>query len=137
MLSLTISIIFAVLGFIHVYWAFGGKTGWDAAIPQVNEDLAFKPSALMTLTVAIALIACAVLAALAGKLFTLPLSSNLITWPAYLLTLVLFLRSIGDFNLVGFFKRVKGSRFAKLDTLYYSPLCLALSIGVLIVVLGY
>jgi Protein of unknown function (DUF3995) len=39
---------------------------------------------------------------------------------------VLIVRAIGDFRLVGFFKRVRGSRFARMDTLLYSPLCLAL-----------
>lgn len=39
---------------------------------------------------------------------------------------VLVLRAVGDFRLVGFFKRIRGSRFARLDTLLYSPLCFAL-----------
>ena len=32
-------------------------------------------------------------------------------------------------------KRVRGSRFAKLDTLFYSPLCLLLASGVALVAL--
>lgn len=32
-------------------------------------------------------------------------------------------RAVGDFRLVGFFKKVKGSEFALMDTLLYSPLC--------------
>ena len=35
-------------------------------------------------------------------------------------------RAIGDMRYVGFFKRVRGTRFARLDTRVYSPLCLAL-----------
>ena len=42
-------------------------------------------------------------------------------------------RAIGEFRYVGFFKRVVGSRFATLDTFVYSPLCLALAIGVALV----
>jgi hypothetical protein len=37
------------------------------------------------------------------------------------------LRAIGDFHYVGFFKRQRESRFAKLDTLVYSPICLLLA----------
>lgn len=39
------------------------------------------------------------------------------------------LRSIGDFRYVGFFKRARGSRFAELDTRFYSPLCLPLALA--------
>jgi hypothetical protein len=42
----------------------------------------------------------------------------------------LFARAIGEFKYVGFFKRVRGSRFARRDTLLYSPLCLWLAAGV-------
>jgi len=41
---------------------------------------------------------------------------------------VFALRAIGDFRHVGFFKRVRGCRFARLDTLAYSPLCTALAL---------
>ena len=46
------------------------------------------------------------------------------------------MRAIGDFRYVGFFKRVRGSRFARMDTTLYSPLCLALAAGVAAVAFG-
>jgi hypothetical protein len=49
---------------------------------------------------------------------------------SYALALGLLARAMGDFNYVGFFKRVRGTRFARMDTLLYSPLCLALAVGV-------
>ena len=51
------------------------------------------------------------------------------------LALILVARAVGDFRLVGFFKRVRGSRFAKLDSLIYSPFCLALGIGVICLIM--
>ena len=54
----------------------------------------------------------------------------LLTWLCYALALALFARAIGDFKYVGFFKRVRDSRFAGLDTLLFSPLCLLLAVGV-------
>ncbi|HPG26670.1 MAG TPA: DUF3995 domain-containing protein, partial [Myxococcota bacterium] len=42
---------------------------------------------------------------------------------------VLFaLRAIGEFRYVGFFKRVRDTRFARLDTLVFSPLCATIAI---------
>jgi hypothetical protein len=40
------------------------------------------------------------------------------------------LRTIGDFRLVGVFKRVRGTRFARLDSIAFAPLCLLLAAGV-------
>jgi hypothetical protein len=42
----------------------------------------------------------------------------------------LLARAVGDFRYVGFFKRVRDSRFATLDTRVYSPLCFVLAAGV-------
>jgi hypothetical protein len=54
-------------------------------------------------------------------------------WVISAIALLMFARAIGDSNLVGFFKEVKGSRFARLDTWVYSPLCLVLGAGLLAV----
>ena len=39
------------------------------------------------------------------------------------------LRAIGDFRLVGFFKRVRNTRFAAWDTRLFSPLSLGIGIA--------
>ena len=44
----------------------------------------------------------------------------------------MFARAIGDSELVGFFKEVRDSKFARLDTLFYSPLCVVLGAGLLV-----
>jgi hypothetical protein len=54
-------------------------------------------------------------------------------WLISAIALLLFARAIGDSELVGFFKEVKGSRFARLDTWVYSPLCVVLGAGLLAV----
>ena len=46
---------------------------------------------------------------------------------------MLIVRAIGDFKYVGFFKQRRGTRFALLDTRFYSPLALALGVGVAVV----
>ncbi|WP_423856182.1 DUF3995 domain-containing protein [Acidithiobacillus ferrianus] len=40
---------------------------------------------------------------------------------------------MGDFRLVGFFKTVTGTRFARLDSTVFSPLCLAMAIGIFVI----
>ncbi|WP_367946795.1 DUF3995 domain-containing protein [Leptospira santarosai] len=45
-----------------------------------------------------------------------------------LLSAMFLFRAIGDFRLVGFFKKIRGTKFAKNDTAFFSPLCLLLSI---------
>jgi hypothetical protein len=125
--------IFAALALLHVYWAAGGRAWNMAAIPEVDGNRAFKPSTAGTLAVALALAAAAALIAIASGLFALPLPQLVIEVPVFGLALILFARAIGDFRLVGFFKRVRGSRFARMDTAVYSPLCLALAIAVFFV----
>jgi hypothetical protein len=60
---------------------------------------------------------------------------QLYAWGTWTLAALFLLRGIGDFRLVGFFKRVRGTRFARRDTRLYSPLCLALALAV--VAAGY
>jgi hypothetical protein len=122
--------IFTALALLHVYWAAGGHALKIAAIPEVDGNRAFQPSAAGTLAVALALMVAAALIAVASGLLPLPLPALVTVVPMFCLALILFARAIGDFRLVGFFKRVRGSRFARMDTAVYSPLCLALAVAV-------
>ena len=125
--------VFGSLSLLHVYWLFGGQVWQRAAIPEMDGKLVFQPSPVATLVVAIGLALCALLIAATAGVLTLPLSQTVLTWLTRTLAIVLLLRAIGDFRLVGFFKRIRDTRFARLDTSVYSPLCLALAIGSAIV----
>lgn len=125
--------VFLCLSFVHFYWLLGGSFGQHAAIPEIDGKPAFQPSALAILTVAIGLMLCALLIAAISNVISLPIPHTALSWLCQALALVLLLRAIGDFRLVGFFKRIRGSRFAYLDTAIYSPLCLVLAIGVAMV----
>jgi hypothetical protein len=76
---------------------------------------------------------CALLIAATSNVVSFPVPHFMLSWLSQALALVLLLRAVGDFRLVGFFKRIRGSRFAYLDTAIYSPLCLMLAIGVAMV----
>ncbi len=126
-------VVFAGLALMHAYWLFGGQAGRLAAIPEVDGQPLFPPSALATLAVAIGLTLCALLIAGTAGVLILPLSQTMLVWLTRILAVVLLLRAIGDFRLVGFSKRVRHTGFSHLDTTVYSPLCLALAIGTAIV----
>lgn len=126
---------FALLGAFHVAWACGARQT-TGVVPEVNGKPAFRPGPASTLAVAAVLFACAWLIAAVAGWTRLPLPAAWLPWLAYALAAAFFARAIGDFRLVGFFKKVHGTPFARLDTLYFSPLCLGIAIAVLALVLS-
>ena len=114
----------------HFALAFLPTAGAGAAVPLVDGKPLFVPSPAATAAVGCALLLCAVLVAATGALIDSGVSPFLLRGLSFALALGLLARAIGDFRYVGFFKRVRSSRFATLDTRLYSPLCLLLSAGV-------
>ncbi|QAX84680.1 DUF3995 domain-containing protein [Pseudomonas sp. DTU12.3] len=132
--------IFAVIALMHVYWALGGQWAAAVVVPQIPVDgfvatvrPAFKPSGWLTLVVAAALLVIAALVCMRVGWGMPAVNHKALQWVISAIALMMFARSIGDSNLVGFFKEVKGSRFARLDTWVYSPLCAILGAGLLAV----
>ncbi len=129
-LALILMSIFMALSLLHFYWLFGGRVGIVVVIPELNGKPLFRPSALATVIVAIILGVFALIVGATAELFLLGLSHELLVWFSRAMALVLLLRAIGDFHYMGFFKRIRNTRFATMDTLIYSPLCLVLAVGV-------
>jgi hypothetical protein len=121
---------------LHVYWAAGGHTGLGAAVPQAQGRPLFRPGRLATGAVALAL--GGLVALLAARLgwWAPPFGAALLPAACWLAAGVFLARAIGDFRHVGFFKRASVSRFARLDTRCYSPLCLLLAGLVAVVAAG-
>ena len=128
--------ILLFLALLHVYWAMGGDRGFTPTIPTADDIPLFRPSPAMTLLVAFLLLMSAGL--VVGNLGFWVLGS--VEWlfrvGLWGVTAVLTLRAIGDFNYVGFFKKVRHTAFAQNDTRLYSPLCLLLAIGCAIVAIA-
>jgi Protein of unknown function (DUF3995) len=127
--AFALATVLGLLSALHVYWACGGRWGWTVAIPERDGRVAFSPSSAVSLGVATALGVAAALALGRGGMLSLPAPSWLSQAFAVGGALVFLARAIGDFKLVGFCKRVRGTRFAMWDSLCYSPLCLALAVG--------
>ncbi len=129
LLSISMALIFSSLGFLHVYWGLGGQWGFAAALPQTTTGVrVLNPGPFECWVVALGLFGFAALALAKGGFLQLPLKAMWGCWAMRSLVLIFGLRALGDFHYVGFFKTVKGTLFAGLDTAYYSPLCLVLSI---------
>jgi hypothetical protein len=132
-----VAFVFLLLGLWHVYMASARAPGvLDGAVPSAGGEPVFVPSRPVTYAVAMVLFLCAGLVAAAAGVIPSALPPAVLTVGSWLLALGLFARAIGDFRFVGFFKRVKGSRFARLDSVFYSPLCLALAAGIAYLHLG-
>ena len=65
-----------------------------------------------------------------AALVDLPVPATWLKWPSDALAIALLARAVGDFRLVGFFKRVCGTRRARLDSIAYAPLSLPFATGV-------
>jgi hypothetical protein len=122
--------VFGVLALVHLYWALGGSALKNSTVPEVNGRAAFVPSAIATFAVVLGLTLCAWLVAATAGFVDSPIPRAWLAWLAYALAFALLARAVGDFRLVGFFKRVRGTRFARLDSLFYAPLCLLLAVAV-------
>ena len=129
-LALINFIVLFVISLIHVYWAAGGRWGLAESLPKRSGSKAFQPGRLITLVVALIFGGMAFFYLYKIGWLT-PLNAIIPNWLSRyglgVLAGIFLLRTIGDFRYVGFFKRVRSSRFADLDTKFYSPVCLLLS----------
>lgn len=147
--------VFAALALLHLCWAFGGQWGADAALPRVPASKkqaqgqspaqavevqpmvrAFNPGPGATLVVAAALAGVTALVVAQAGLLGPAVRHPAVHWALYGVATAMLVRAVGDFRLVGFFKRISGTRFARLDTWLFSPLCVALGLGLFFVAAG-
>lgn len=133
LLGPAVSSVFVGLALWHFYMALKPATGVSGAVPSAGGKPLFTPSRRATVAVGIVLLSFAALVAATAGVLSVGVPATVLVVLSYLLALGLLARAVGDFRYVGFFKRVRGTRFALLDTLVYSPLCLALAVGVALV----
>lgn len=126
-IAIALVTVLSALAVLHIAWALGSQRGFTAAIPEIDGEPAFRPGRGMTLAVAALLLVAAALCAWQGGLLGF-IPSRLSTVGAWMLAMLFAVRAVGDFRLVGFFKRVQGTRFARMDTRVYSPLCAVIAV---------
>lgn len=126
--------IFLFISSIHFYWAFGGQWGSDAVLPTKanNNTKVLNPSILPTLIVAFGLLGFGLFILVMSGLISFNIPQWLNNYGLWIIASIFTLRAIGDFNYVGFFKKIKHTKFGKNDTKYFSPLCLIIGIFTII-----
>lgn len=135
-MALVVATVLAAIAVLHAYWGLVGLAGRSAALPEVEGRPLFVPTRSACFGVASALLVAAFLLLVRGGYVALPRAPWLGVAGSAAVGVVLVARAVGDFRYVGFFKRVRGSRFAVLDTRLFSPLCLALGVSALWVALS-
>lgn len=123
------TVIFLTLSALHFYWAFGGKL-WYANVLPTNSmgSKRINPSVMTTLIVAFGLLLLAFITIGNSGTLVKHINRKYFGYGALLISVIFFLRAIGDFKFVGFFKTVNKTRFAVNDTRFFSPLCVFIAI---------
>ncbi len=125
--ALILCVVFLALAGLHVFWALSGRLGWSGVIPTAEGVPVIQPGIGATLLVAALLFGAAMVALWRGA------------WPdagpswvprlgVWIIAFVFAARAIGEFRFIGFFKTVRGTTFARNDTLIFSPLCVAIAL---------
>ncbi|TRX35040.1 DUF3995 domain-containing protein [Flavobacterium sp. ZT3R18] len=130
-------LIFLFISAIHFYWAFGGTWGSYSVLPtKENNEKALNPSILATVIVAFGALGFGLFILVKSGVLAFNLPYWLNQYGLWIVASIFILRAIGDFNYVGFFKKIKQTKFGKSDTKYFSPLCLLIGILTLILELN-
>ena len=132
--SLLLCTLFFILALIHFNWVFGGSWGFAASLPtKESGERVLNPKKIDSAVVGLGLLAFGVFYLLRTGLFSFELPSWLVTYGGWIIPAIFPLRAVGDFKYIGFFKKITRTPFGKLDTKFFSPLCLFIAtLGVLI-----
>ena len=123
--AITLFLIFLFLSSIHFYWGLGGRWGSEDVIPVKDNNVkVMMPGPLPTFMVALGLLGFGFFILIKSGLINLSLPLWLEKSGLWIIAGIFSLRAIGDFKFVGFFKKIKQTKFGQNDTKYYSPLCL-------------
>lgn len=128
------TIIFLILSAIHFNWVFGGKFGFDNALPtKENGTRVLNPRKIDSAIVGVGLLLFAIYYMIVGKYIQIDLPNWITNYLGWIIPIIFIFRAIGEFKYVGFFKKIKETTFGKFDSKYFSPLCLFIGIAGIII----
>jgi|CXWL01.1.fsa_nt_gi hypothetical protein len=119
--------ILVILALLHLYWMVRG-VGAGAAVPSHPDGTPlFQPGRVASLLVAAALLLAATIVLGRAHLLRIDLPAWLLRLGIWGVAVAFAARAVGDFHYVGLFRRVRGTPFARWDSLLFTPLCLAIA----------
>ncbi len=127
-------LIFLFLSGLHFYWGLGGKWGVNASIPtKENNENVLNPKLFDCFAVAFGLLGFGIFVLIKSGFILYKMPVWLTHYGLWAISFLFILRAIGEFKYVGFFKKIRTTLFAQMDTKYYSPLCLFIGfLGILL-----
>lgn len=129
-LSILNTNIFMFLAMLHVFWAVGGEWGSEKAVPKdINGRRVINPSRFTTFLVGVGLLGFAFVNVCFIGVLELNVAIKYQRYMMYAISVIFFLRFIGDLKYVGIFKKYRQTAFASKDTVIYSPLSLFLAVS--------
>jgi len=136
MISIILFLTFVFLSAIHFYWLFGGRWGSESVYPTKNDIVKPQiPGIFPTFIVASGLLTIGLYILNKGTFLNFRIPFWLDKYGLYVIAGIFIIRAIGEFKYVGFFKKIKQTKFGVNDTKYYSPLCLSIGILTIIMIL--
>ena len=130
-------VILAVAAGFHFYWGLGGRFGRSVSLPQ-NEDgtpIMAMP-AIGAHAVGLGLVGAIVLVLAFAGVVALPVPHPWLRIGMVALAFVFAARALSWSRYVGWFKQLRTTRFARYDTTLFSPLCLAVSVCAVLMLLA-
>ena len=116
----------------HFYWGIGGQYGRTVSVPQRDDGTPLLvPTAAATLAVAAVLTVILVALGIYVMPVNVLLPRRLLRAGLVLFGVIFLARGLSWHPYIGLFKRVRTTNFARNDTRFYSPGCIATGLGFL------
>ena len=123
------TVIFLILSSLHFYWAFGGTLWYEDVLPTNSTgSKRMNPSVMATLIVAFGILLLVFVTLGNQGIWDGHIKGKYFRYGALLISITFFIRALGDFKFIGFFKTVKGTKFAINDIRFFSPLCVFIAV---------
>jgi hypothetical protein len=141
-LATVLALVLAAIAALHVYWGFGGLWPGSDLSDLARRVAGFKngggrsaQSPAACLLVAAALCFSALIALILGGVIASPLPYIVVVSAALLIMLIFLGRGVAGYTPA--WRRLTPVQpFAALDVRYYSPLCLAIGVGLAVLALN-
>lgn len=133
-LKLVLTVVFLILSVIHFNWSFGGKYGFEKALPTKEDGTrVLNPKKFDSAIIGIVLLFFAVYYLIKANILLVDLPNWMLNYIGWIISSIFIVRAIGDFKYAGFFKKIKNTVFGIADTKHFSPLCIFVGIIGLII----